>query len=161
MTSRLFVVALSLASLSAGPAASDPAARDQLLIRPVPLSETPTYTDGSVWLFEYVRVKEGATDRYLERLADDWRVVLDQAQVEGWILSYKVWLGLPSDRRDWDVMTAVEIRNMAMLDGLNVRLGVIAASPAVVKRRPAGAVTDLREIVAQRIVREALLRAPR
>jgi hypothetical protein len=162
MTPRPIVLALAIVSLSAGPVASRP--EDQLLTRPVPLSETPVYTDGSVWVLEYVRVKEGATERYLERLADDWRMVLDPAHAEGLILSYKVWLGLPSDHRDWDVMTAVEVRNMGMLDGLSLRLGTIAASPAILKRKPAGtivALSELREVVGQRLVREAVLRPPR
>ena len=159
MTPRPIVLLLAIASLSAAPVSSTP--EDQLLTRPVPLSETPVYTDGSVWVLEYVRVKEGATERYLERLADDWRMVLDQAIAEGLVLSYKVWLGLPSDHRDWDVMTAVEIRNMAMLDGLSLRLGTIAVSPAIMKRRPGGPIIDLREVVSQRIVREAVLRTPR
>ena len=159
MTPRPIVLLLAIASLSAAPVPSTP--EDQLLTRPVPLSETPVYTDGSVWVLEHVRVKEGANERYLERLADDWRMVLDQARAEGLVLSYKVWLGLPSDHRDWDVMTAVEIRNMAMLDGLSLRLGTIAVSPAIMKRRPAGPITDLREVVSQRVVREAVLRPPR
>src|SRR5262245_35996299 len=159
MTPRPIVLAIAIATLSAGPVASP--AEDQLLTRPVPLSETPVYTDGSVWVLEYVRVKEGATERYLERLADDWRMVLDQARAEGLVLSYKVWLGLPNDHRDWDVMTAFEVRIMAMLDGLSLRLGTIAASPSIVKRRTSLPMGDLREVVSQRIVREAVLRPPR
>lgn len=164
MTPRSLAAALCLTGLSVSSLvlARAPESR-QTPTRPIVQAEPPTYMDGSVWVLEYSRTKEGATARYLDRLADDWRALLDQAVGEGLVLSYKVFLGTPADRRDWDVMTLIEVRNMAALDGLNVRLGVIATSPAG-RRRSTGAVadlSDLREVLGTRIVREALLRAPR
>ena len=130
-------------------------------IRPLTPSERP-YMEGTVWVIEYARAKEGMADRYLERLAFDWRAILDQARGEGLIVSYKVFQGMASTPRDWDIMTMIELRNMAALDGLNLRLGEVAANLGGGRRTGPGVdFADLRDVLGTKITREILLRPTR
>lgn len=150
MTLRLFALALGLTGLSFS----------QNPTRPIPPSDAQVYLEGSVWVLEYARLKEGATERYLDSLADNWRATLELARGEGMILSFRIFLGTAADRHDWDLLTMIEVRNMAALDGLQVRLG--ALQPGASSRRGAlPDLTSLREVIGTKIVREALLRPPR
>jgi hypothetical protein len=149
MPARLLALALSLTGLSFAQNPTEP-------VRP---SDAPVYYEGSVWVLEYSRLRAGAAELYLDLLADDWRARLELARGEGLILSYRIFLGTAADRHDWDLMTMIELRSMAALDGLPMRLGALVP-PA----RRGGALPDpnaLREVVGTKIVREALLRPPR
>jgi hypothetical protein len=150
MALRLLVLALVLGGLSS----------PQNPTRPIPPADAPVYQEGTVWVIEYARLKEGAAVRYLDALADGWRATLEVARGEGVIVSYKVLLGTAADRHDWDLMTMIELRNMAAIDGLQARLGEVQASPAA-RRAGSPDLTALREVVGTKIVREAILRPPR
>lgn len=162
MTSRWFGLALSLSMFAAVPGFSRLSAEDdQTPIRPLPPSATRPYMDGTVWVVDFLRTREGSTDRLLERLAYDWRSMLEQARGEGLIVSYRVLHGMPAHQRDWDVMTLIELRNMAALDGFNQRLGEIGANPIGPRLSRSVDFSDVREVVGTRIVREIVLLAPR
>jgi len=162
MTSRVLAFILTL-SAGVVPSQLIVSGTPQTPVRPRTLAEALPYTDGSVWILEFARAREGSTDRLMEQLADDWKSMLDQATAEGLVLSYKVFLGTPAERRDWDVMTFIEVRNMAALDGFNTRLAEIRAAVAGQRKRtgPVPALSDMREVLATKIVREAILRQAR
>jgi hypothetical protein len=147
MTLRPVALALSLTGL----------AFTQNPTHPIRPSEAPVYYEGTVWVLEYSRLKEGAAERAVDALAEDWRARLELARGEGLIVSFKVFLGTAADRHDWDLMTAIELRNMAAIDGLQTRLGALQVAGS----RSAADLTTMREVLGTKIVREALLRPPR
>ena len=144
MTLRVLALALSLTGLSLS----------QNPTRPVRPADATIYYEGSVWVLEYSRVKEGAAERVVDALAGEWRARLELARGEGLILSYRIFLGAAADRHDWDLMTLIELRNMAVVDGLQARLGALQAGAS-------SDLTTMREVIGTKVVREALLRPPR
>jgi hypothetical protein len=125
----------------------------QVPLRPVVSPDTRPYADGTVWVMEFSRLKEGAADRALERLAVDWRLTLEAARGEGLVVSYHVFHTAAATPRDWDLATMIEVKNMAVLDVVNARLGEIA--------RPRADLSEARDILGTKIAREILLRPTR
>ena len=123
-------------------------------------SQPPSYREGSAWIVEFMRTKYGATDRYMEHLANDWKAALDEAKKQGLILSYKAFIGPPANKEDWDVMTMIEVKDLRSPTEFYDRLGAIYAAIIGSKARAEEATnkrSDIREVLGMKVVREAIL----
>ena len=123
-------------------------------------SDAP-YTEGTVWTITMVKTKPGMTDDYLKGLSKSLKASLEEGKKQGFIVSYKVLLGEASTPSDYNIMTMVEFKNMAALDGLRAKTDPIAQKmiggedqqrEAAMKR------TELREILGSKLMREITLK---
>lgn len=119
------------------------------------------YTEGTVSEMTFVRSKPGMTDDYLKNLAKNYRAVMDDAKKQNAIVGYRIFLGDPANKDDFDIMLMVEYKNMAALDGLREKMDPIGlrigggedqARQASVKR------AEIRDILGTKTMREITLK---
>ncbi len=119
------------------------------------------YKEGSIWAVTFVKVKPGMFDQYIRDVGPQRKKIMDEAQKQGLVISYKVLTGLASNREDWDLMFMDEYKNWAAFDGINDKFEAIEAkvigneekrTQVMVKR------TDVREIVGDKVLQELILK---
>ncbi|HEX8110262.1 MAG TPA: hypothetical protein VF516_21170 [Kofleriaceae bacterium] len=100
------------------------------------------------------------TSRYFANLKAEWQTLMDEAKRHGAIRTYRLFLAPPANREDWDVMLAIEVENMAALDGFGEKMAALGARVRKDTKR-AGATTklaDVREILGMKLLREVALK---
>ncbi|WP_328551239.1 hypothetical protein [Streptomyces sp. NBC_00358] len=119
------------------------------------------FTEGSVWSLQLIQVKPGATRKYLDVLRQTWKPVMDEAQRTGLITRYRILMGPPASPDDWSVLLAVEVPDMASLDGFGQKLAVIEAELSDGEHRTGGeqgtGSGGLRDVLGAKLVREVTL----
>jgi len=119
------------------------------------------YTKKTVWSLTFVRTKPGMTNDYIRNLGAEWRKVAEEMKKEGLILSYKVFMGSAANKDDWDVMTLIEYKNMAALDGMDEKVEAIATRALGNEEKIKGGYvkrSEIRDILGEKIVREVTLK---
>jgi len=119
------------------------------------------YTEGSVWNLQFIRVKSGLQDDYLNNVRATSKRFFDEAKRQGLILSYHVISAPSATPEDWDLLVMVEYKNYAALDGLREKVEPIAAQAIggeSQRRTLSGKRNEIREIIGTKLGRELILR---
>jgi hypothetical protein len=82
-------------------------------------AEERPYKDGSVWTMTMIRTADGMSDVYLESLGQSYKPVMDEAQKQGLVLSWKIIEANAVGPDDWNILLLTEYRNWAAFDGLD------------------------------------------
>jgi hypothetical protein len=80
------------------------------------------YTDGPLWQVNFVHSKPGMGALYLKNLGEGWIKEMRAAKDAGLIMDFKVLSAQPTSENDWDLILMYEIKNHAMLDGMNDKI---------------------------------------
>jgi hypothetical protein len=97
------------------------------LLAPTPAwSQERPYKEGSVWAVTMIKTKNGLSDDYLREIIPARKKLMDEAQKQGLIVSYKVLSGLSANRDDWDILFLDEYKNWAAFDGLATKFDAVA-----------------------------------
>jgi hypothetical protein len=119
------------------------------------------YTEGPLWNVQFIKTKPGMTLLYLRNLSDGWIKIMGEAKMEGLILDYKVFSGIPGSKDDWDLMLMYEIKNHAAEDGLTDKMESIRnklLGGEDVQQKSAVARNDLRELLGGKITQELIFK---
>jgi hypothetical protein len=119
------------------------------------------YTEGPVWNVQFIKTKPGMTLLYLRNLSDGWIKIMNEAKMEGLILDYKVFSGIPGSKDDWDLMLMYELKNHAVEDGLTDKMEAIRNKmfgSEDVQQKSAVARNDLRELLGGKITQELIFK---
>ncbi len=147
MTKKLFVLLIALGLFGGG------AVFGQAVVAP--------YTEGSVWVTQFVRTKPGMTDDYLKNLAGNWKKVQDELKRQGIVVSYHVYQGQAANKEDWDLMMMVEYKNHAAFDGIDGKFRAAAAKVIGGEETQRGGAVkrmEIREILGGKQVQEIILK---
>ena len=119
------------------------------------------YREGTVWSLTFVKVKAGMFDQYLRDVGPQRKKLMDEAQKQGLVLSYKLLSGNAANRDDWDILFLDEYKNWAAFDGLSDKFealenkligGEEKRTQMMIKR------TEVREIIGDKLMQELILK---
>lgn len=125
------------------------------------VSQERPYREGSVWTISFVKTKNGLGDDYLREIIPARKKIMDEAQKQGLIVSYRILSGSSANRDDWDIMFMDEYKNWAAFDGLTAKFDAVlkkvvgdeaAQNQVMVKR------IEVRELVGDKLMQELIPR---
>jgi hypothetical protein len=122
---------------------------------------TAPYVEGPVWDITFVRTKAGMGDDYMKNLAGAYKSTSEEAKKQGIIVDYKILIGDPANRDDFDIMLMVEYKNMAALDGLREKTDPIARKligTEEVMKQASTKRMEVRDILGNKTMREITLK---
>lgn len=124
------------------------------------IEQERSWTAGSVWTVEFVRLKPGHGLEFGRELSATWKKILDEQKKQGAVLSYKILWGLPSNRDDFTHMLMIEVPNFAVFDQqermdatLKKVIGSLGGMQEIVRKRQ-----EIRETLGTRLLREVHLK---
>jgi hypothetical protein len=119
------------------------------------------YTEGSVWNLQFIRVKPGLQDDYLNGIRATTKRLLDDEKRQGLVLSYRFISSPSATPQDWDLLIMIEYKNYAALDGLREKIEPVLArvfGGESERRTMSGKRNEIREVVGSKLGRELILR---
>jgi hypothetical protein len=131
------------------------------MVSPPSSAQEKPYKEGTVWAVSFVKVKPGMLDQYLREVGPLRKKIMEEAQKQGLVVSFKVLSGISANRDDWDIMFMDEFKNWAAFDGMTEKFDAIEAkvigneekrTQIMVKR------TEVREIVGDKVMQELILK---
>jgi hypothetical protein len=119
------------------------------------------YAEGPVTDVQFIRVKPGHFNDYMEFLAGPYKQSMEAAKKAGVITDWAVYGSDNRDESDWNIALTTSYKNMAALDNLADRFDPInkqvygsmpKSSEAMVKRG------EMRDIVGNRLLRQLIIK---
>ena len=133
-----------------------------LLIAKAAFAQTPDYEPGPVWRLVYYRLNPGQEAVFWKDVRENLKPMSALAKKEGIQMDYKIFRNPLKDHPgDWDVLLMLAYPNYAALDQLEAKADSLYLKHFGSQDKVAEAVkkrNDSREVVAVRLVREALLK---
>jgi hypothetical protein len=123
-------------------------------------SDAP-YVEGPVWSITFVRAKANMSDDYLKNLGGSYKATSEEAKKQGIIMDYKILLGDPANKEDFDIMLIVQFKNMAALDAIRDKTDPIARKligTEDVMRQASVKRMEIRDILGTKLMREVTLK---
>jgi len=118
------------------------------------------YTNGSVWVVNFMRVKPGRELDYARELASTTKKMLDEQKKQGLVLSYKILSGVPGNRDDFTHVVMFEFPNFSAFDQQEKMdavakkvMGSLAGYADMMRKRE-----EIREAIGTRLLREIHLK---
>ena len=120
------------------------------------------FHDGSVWTIQFIRVKPGMQNTYLNYIATDWKRNQDAAKQAGLIQSYKVLTTEGHGTTDWNMLLMTEVKDLATLDANRDKVDALMQKVIGDDSKQVQGYKDreaMREPVGDRLAREVVLEA--
>ena len=118
------------------------------------------FHDGSVWNVQFIRVKPGMENTYLNYIATDWKRNQEAAKQAGLILSYKVLSTEGHGGTDWNLLLMTEVKDLATLDANRDKVDALMQKVIGDDQKQVAGYKDreaMREPVGDRLAREIVL----
>ncbi|KGQ20499.1 hypothetical protein LF41_1036 [Lysobacter dokdonensis DS-58] len=115
------------------------------------------WTEGAVTNVTAVKIVDGQFENYMDWLGKNWKLVMEEAKKEGYVLEYHVYGATPHNPQEADLYLVVTYPNMAMLDGMDKKMEPIQMKVTKMNPRQADEASGKR-VVMRNILGEELLR---
>lgn len=124
--------------------------------------ESP-FNKGAVYILTTVRTQANSQDDYLKQLDQYWYPSMVKAKALGLIKDFHILAGEASNKEDYDVMTIIELNNLAELDPSpereakwkQVREAMEAQAGSQEKVKSfSSALNNIRELLGEKVMRE-------
>ena len=120
------------------------------------------WTEGPVTNVTAVKIVDGQFENYMDWLGKNWKLVMEEAKKEGYVLEYHVYGATPHNPQEADLYLVVTYPNMAMLDGMDKKMEPIQMKVTKMNPRQAdeasGKRVVMRNILGEELLRELTLR---
>ena len=118
------------------------------------------YKNGSVWVIQFVNVKPGMDEAYMNHITGVWKTLLEAEKKDKVVLSYKVLRTEGHTADDWNMMLMAEYKDLASLEAFEAREEAIAQKVVGDDQKQQQGYKDrleIRQITGSRVARELLL----
>jgi hypothetical protein len=118
------------------------------------------FHSGTVWSVQFIRVKPGMENAYLNYLATDWKRAQEAAKQAGAIQDYKVLSTEAHGATDWNLLLMTQAKDLAAIDANEEKLDTLLQKVVGDDQKQIQGYKDreaMREPVGSRLAREIVL----